>query len=122
MRLFNHFCTGHFRAVSLQGAAKFTKRGHELCFLMMAAVVIFMKLYEPFCPLEQDNTPAAQSTIDTRAPGRELDEITSSEVAQAGRAAALRGLSGPSSCEDMNLQLYHQTVMFRQNQHGEEMK
>lgn len=89
---------------------------------MMAAVVIFMKLYEPFCPLEQDNMPAAQSTIDTRAPGRELDEITSSEVVQAGRAAALRGLSGPSSCEDMNLQLYHQTVMFRQNQHGEEMK
>lgn len=122
MQCFNHFCTGHFRAVSVQGAAKFTKRGHELCFLMMAAVIIFMKLYEHLCPLEQDNMPAAQSTIDTRALDRELDEIASSEVAQAGRAAALRGLSGPSSCEDMNLQLYHQTVMLRQNQHGKEIK
>lgn len=86
-------------------------------------------LVAPSHPLAGPRSPSggkrACGTIDTRsygALGRELDEILAGEVGWVSRMADLMGPSGPNACEAMNLQLYCQTVMLRQNQHGKDRK
>lgn len=83
----------------------------------------------PGCSLAGLRGPSGRKracgSIDTRsdrALGRELDEILAGKVGQESRMADLMGPSGPNACEAMNMQLYCQKVMLRQNQHGKEMK